>query len=93
MKLKILSKIDYVISTVFVVVVSPVWLVAFVLGLLKKPFVFVLDWPSVMHHRVVNGLVKYADEVKDGTIANSYYIRNCTAKQLYHLLKEEEETK
>ena len=90
MKLKHLATIDYIISTVFVVVVSPVWLVVFVLGLLKRPFVWVLDWTSVLHHRVVNGLIKYADEVKDGTIANPHYIRNCTAKQLYHLLMEEE---
>lgn len=90
MKLKHLATIDYIVSTVFVVMMIPFWVPGYALQLLKKSFVWALAWGDVLHHRLCNWLARQADEVKDGRICNPHYLRNCTAKQLYKLLLEEE---
>ena len=85
MKLNPLAKIDYIVSTIFIVMMIPFWVPAYVLQLLKKPFTWVLAYGEVLHHRLCNWLARQADEVKDGRICNPHYLRNCTAKQLYNL--------
>ena len=85
MKLKHLATIDWIVSTVFVIMMVPFWVPAYALQLLKKPFAWVLAWGEVLHHRICNWLARQADEVKDGRICNPHHLRNCTAKQLYNL--------
>lgn len=89
MKLKHLAKIDYGISKVFVLLATPFWLSYTVLKLLTYPLQWLLDWVAVVHQRITNWLARQSDEVKDGTICNPHYLRNCTAKQLYKLYTKE----
>lgn len=42
MKLKHLATIDYIVSTIFIVMMIPFWVPAYALQLLKKPFAWVL---------------------------------------------------
>lgn len=89
MKLKHLATIDWIVSIVFVVMMIPFLVPVYALQLMKKPFAWVLDWSDELHHRLCNWLARQADEVKDGTICEPHYLKNCTAKQLYKLYIED----
>ena len=85
MKLKYLSTIDWFCSFMLTALLSPIWISIFLLVIPKRLLSFVFDWITSLYIRFSKRWLKYADEVKDGTIANKHYLRNCTPKQLYNI--------
>ena len=85
MKLKTLSKIDWACSACITIMLSPIWLSILFLTIPKRLLSFIYEWVTSLYIQFSNRLLKYADEVKDGTIANEHYLRCCTPKQLYNV--------
>ena len=89
MKLKHLSRIEKTIRIILVVVALPFSIVCHILGLIARPFSWVVEEISIFAKWMGNKLLRCSDEVKDGTIKNQYCIRAYTASFVWELLKQE----
>lgn len=90
MKLKHLAKIDTAIAVTIFIIMSPVLLVLLVLTWAAVPLKLMAAAAVSVHHKIGNRLVGHADEVRDGTIRNTYHIQRLSASQLYHTWQKEE---
>ena len=87
MKLKHLSRIEKTIGIILVVVALPFFIVCHILGLIARPFSWVVEEISIFAKWMGNRLLRCSDEVKDGTIKYQYCIRTYTASFAWELLK------
>lgn len=88
MKLRHLSRIEKTIRIILVVVALPFSIVCHILGLIARPFSWVVEKISIFAKWMGNRLLRCSDEVKDGTIKNQYCIREYTASFAWELLKQ-----
>ena len=84
MKLKTLSKLNQAVTILLGFVMLPFVIVHCMLDYAAKLFEWVYDDLLMRVRRVIgNRLLLMSDEVKNGTIQNSYYLKRCTASWVY----------
>ena len=84
MKLKTLSKLNQAVIILLGFVMLPFVIVHSVFHYAAKPFEWVYDDFLMRVRRVIgNRLLLMSDEVKNGTIKNSHYLKHGTASWVY----------
>lgn len=91
MKLRTLSKIDWIFTYTNAIVILPLIIIGILLGYIRDGIEYICNILSI-NTQVGNKLLRISDEVKDGTIKNQDFIRIGTAKTAYKKLKEELKT-
>lgn len=90
MKLKTLSRINTAVVFMIGIVMLPFAIVHTVLHYIGKPFEYIYsDVLVAFRQRIGNKLLKFSDEVKNGDISNSYYLKYGTARYCYKVMNEE----
>lgn len=83
MRLKILSKINLLVSIILRVLSIPFIIFDSLFKAFAKPFEFVSNIIEQLAHMIGNKLLRMSYEVKSGKIKNEKHIRYATARYMY----------
>ena len=90
MKLKKLVQIEKTIEVIIMILAFPLFFVARLLEWIAFPFKWIGEKLLVLKFVAGNKLLKISDEVKNGVIKNTDYIRYGTSIDAYRKLKAEQ---
>lgn len=89
MELKKLAQIEKTIQVIIMILAFPLFFVVKLLDWIAFPFKWIGEELLVLKFVAGNKLLKISDEVKNGAIKNTDYIRNATSIHAYRKLKGE----